>query len=390
VAGSIFLINGDDLVEMTERPYDSEDVLQTLVARYPNLLAREQVDPTEPRRWLLVTREAGIPDREGGGSRWSLDHLFLDQEGIPTLIEVKRSSDTRIRREVVGQMLDYAANVVAFWPVGTIRDKLEERCRRDKLDAEHELAVVAGEASPDEYWERVKTNLEARRLRLVFVADAVPVELQRIVEFLNDQMTRTQVIAIEIKRFASPDGHETLVPRVIGQTAAAQQAKSTGTEPGRQWDEESFLLDLSERAGAEATAVARELLEWSRSRGLRVWWGRGKQEGSMVPMLDVGGTSYFSYSVWTHGRVEINFQYMTSGPFADEEKRRALLARLNALPGIRIEATSISRRPSIRLAALVDKAARSGFLDAFDWLIGEVQSASEPPTFVQPLAGHSQ
>ena len=85
MAGSVFLIYGDDLVEMTERPYDSEDVLQTLVARYPNLLAREQVDPTEPRRWLLVTREVGIPDREGGGSRWSLDHLFLDQEGIPTL-----------------------------------------------------------------------------------------------------------------------------------------------------------------------------------------------------------------------------------------------------------------------------------------------------------------
>src|ERR1035437_1834754 len=114
MAGSVFLIQGDDLVEMTERAYDSEDVLQTLVARYPNLLAREQVDPNEPRRWLLVTREAGIPDREGGGSRWSLDHLFLDQEGIPTLIEVKRSSDTRIRREVVGQMLDYAANAVSL------------------------------------------------------------------------------------------------------------------------------------------------------------------------------------------------------------------------------------------------------------------------------------
>jgi hypothetical protein len=31
---------------------------------------------------------------------------------VPTLLEVKRSSDTRIRREVVGQMLDYAANGV--------------------------------------------------------------------------------------------------------------------------------------------------------------------------------------------------------------------------------------------------------------------------------------
>ena len=39
----------------------------------------------------------------------------------PTLVEVKRSSDTRERREVVGQMLDYAANAVVYWPIETIR-----------------------------------------------------------------------------------------------------------------------------------------------------------------------------------------------------------------------------------------------------------------------------
>lgn len=63
----------------------------------------------------------GIPGEEGGGERWSVDHLFLDQDAIPTLVEVKRSSDTRIRREVVGQMLDYAANAVVYWPAESIR-----------------------------------------------------------------------------------------------------------------------------------------------------------------------------------------------------------------------------------------------------------------------------
>lgn len=37
-----------------------------------------------------------------------MDHLFVDQDAIPTLVEVKRSSDTRIRREVVGQLLEYS------------------------------------------------------------------------------------------------------------------------------------------------------------------------------------------------------------------------------------------------------------------------------------------
>ena len=29
-----------------------------------------------------------------------VDHVFLDKDGIPTLVEVKRSGDTRIRRQV--------------------------------------------------------------------------------------------------------------------------------------------------------------------------------------------------------------------------------------------------------------------------------------------------
>src|SRR5215467_1408492 len=105
---------------MDESRYDSEAVLQELLAKYPDLLAGDAVGD-EPRRWLLVDREAGLPTEEDGGGRWAVDHLFLDQDAIPTLVEVKRSSDTRIRREVVGQILDYAANAVLYWPIETLR-----------------------------------------------------------------------------------------------------------------------------------------------------------------------------------------------------------------------------------------------------------------------------
>ncbi len=40
-------------------------------------------------------------------------------------MEVKRSTDMRIRREVVGQMLDYAANALSYWRVETIRGHFE-------------------------------------------------------------------------------------------------------------------------------------------------------------------------------------------------------------------------------------------------------------------------
>lgn len=117
MGGGMYLVQGDGkLVEMSERPYDSEDLLQGLLAEYPNLLAGSQMSAADPRRWLLISREMPLASEEDGAGRWSVDHLFLDQDAIPTIVEVKRSNDTRIRREAVGQMLDYAANAVVYWP----------------------------------------------------------------------------------------------------------------------------------------------------------------------------------------------------------------------------------------------------------------------------------
>jgi len=129
MAGGIFLLSGEDLVELREEPYDSEDLLQALLAKHPGLLAGDQLG-SDVRKWILVRREQGVPDKEGGGGRWSLDHLFIDQDAVPTLVETKRADDSRIRREVVGQMLDYAANGVVYWPREGLRAEFESRCER--------------------------------------------------------------------------------------------------------------------------------------------------------------------------------------------------------------------------------------------------------------------
>jgi hypothetical protein len=101
--GALFHIDQDGtLSEMAETPYTSEDLFQKLLERYPEVLAGNHFGPGEPRRWALVAREMPVPDGIEGPNRWALDHLFLDQDGIPTLVEVKRRSDTRSRREVVG------------------------------------------------------------------------------------------------------------------------------------------------------------------------------------------------------------------------------------------------------------------------------------------------
>ena len=89
------------------------------------------------------------------------------------------------------------------------------------------LDDLLGEDAEGDFWGDVKTNLQAGRIRLVFVADSIPKELQRIVEFLNRQMDPAEVFAVGVRRFGG-DGAQTLVPRVLGQTMAADARRSRG------------------------------------------------------------------------------------------------------------------------------------------------------------------
>jgi hypothetical protein len=381
MSGRIYLLEENGTLQsLSEKPYTSEDLLQTLLENYPDLLAGEQIDEAAPRRWLLVSREVGVPGEENGAGRWSLDHLFLDQDAVPTLVEVKRSSDTRVRREVVGQMLDYAANAVVYWPVETVRAKFEAACESRWDDPAQLVAELIesdfdDDAAVEAFWSQVKTNLRAGRLRLVFVADGIPPELKRVVEFLNEQMDPAEVLAVEIRQYVG-EGLKTLVPRVIGQTAEAQVAKSSAGRTKKRWDEPSFFQELEARHSVVEVNIARKILEWAHSRTTRVWWGRGSRNGSFVPVLDHKGSGHSLFAVWTYGTVEIYFYwYQYKPPFDSEEKRRELLNRLNAIAGVSLPDDAIARRPGIPLSALKDEPALKQFFEILDWVVQEIQAA---------------
>ncbi len=334
------------------------------------------MDSARPRRWLLIKREAELASDVDGSNRWSVDHLFLDQDGIPTIVEVKRSSDTRIRREVVGQMLDYAANAVVYWPVEKIRAMFESRCAAAGKNCEQELAdFLSGEIEVENFWSQVKTNFEAGRIRMLFVADEIPAELRRIIEFLNEQMKSAEVLAVEIKQFTG-QGLKTLVPRVIGQTAEAERAKSAGGTRGEQWTEEKFFVELEKNCGAAAAQTARQILEWSKPRFQSFYWGRGVKAGSFAPFYIQGDTDFPSFAVWTYGTVEIYFQHLKNRPvFGSENIRLELLKKLNSISGVTLTENTISKRPNISLDLLKDQKSLELFFDAFNWMIQQIKNA---------------
>jgi hypothetical protein len=221
----LFLRDGDNLIALTEQPYDAEVVLQELLAKHPDLLPGEAMNAEDPRRFLLVKREAQVAGME-------LDHLFIDQDAVPTFVETKRGTNTQVRREVVAQMLDYAANAAGEWSADKLSGWLEERCLQQQQVAEEVLAEFDhGFDNSPEFWAQVEQNLRDGKVRLIFLADDIPSSLQRIVEFLNERMTPTEVLAVEVRQYLSGGGQQLLQAGLVGQTEKARDIKGQSRQP---------------------------------------------------------------------------------------------------------------------------------------------------------------
>lgn len=239
------------LVAMAPAEPPSEDELQALIADYPDIVGEVEGE------LLFIARESGIPDAGGAAARWAIDHLFVTRGAVPVLLEVKRASDTRLRREVVGQILDYAANGTAYWPSGTLQGAFRASCAQQGEDADDRLAAFVEEGDAAGFWPQVEANLAAGRLRLVIAADVIPPELARIIEFLNDQM-RAEVWGVELRYFRSASGRRTLVPRIIGQTERSRAAKGESVRPPATESVEAWLEQMRvERGDAVADPACR-------------------------------------------------------------------------------------------------------------------------------------
>ena len=276
----IYLSTTDGIEPLEEKAFDLETELQKLIADHPELLDGEQMRPGDPRRWLLITREKGIAEAAGEGARWALDHLLVDQDARPTLAEVKRGWNSEIRRTIVGQVLEYAAHASETWTAKHLRETFESSAERRRVDPQDELDRLlqkGAETDADAFWEEVERNLDANRLRLLFISDRIPDELARVVTFLNEQMPDIEVLAVEIKRFQGRS-NQTLVPRVIGRTTRGTKANRGRT--GTRLTRDSFLEGFPDE---RVRAVAETFLDVAQDTGARIVFGESFGLSIRVP-----------------------------------------------------------------------------------------------------------
>jgi hypothetical protein len=310
---TIFLLNDEGNLQRVPRcHYESEDLLQSLIEKHPDLLAGDQMGGDESVRFILVKREAGIPDGDGNSDRWSIDHILLDQFGVPTLVEVKRSRDTRIRREVVGQLLEYAANIDIYWSPNKIRSlAVGEHGGVDELDrAIIDLLCLDPEAdvtnSVENYWLQVEDNFRNGKLRLLFVADELPREVRRIIEFLNSKMMDIEVLGVELRQYVG-NSLRAMVPRIIGQTEAIRRTKNVRSTPSKHTNPNDMILSCP----SDVQPFISELVNEATQRGMTVNWGL---KGFSLRAFDQAGklhSLFYCYPPGVNGPTPLIEGYLT-------------------------------------------------------------------------------
>jgi hypothetical protein len=189
--------------------HKSEDDLQELLATSPDLLPGSETGLP-----MAVVRELRV-------STGQIDVVGVDVEGDLTLCECKLASNPGARREVVGQLLEYAG-ALQNMSFEEFSDRFAARAGRSLVD---EVGEIAGEDfERDSFEAQVVENLQTGRFRLVFAVDAITDALKQTVVYLNDHLD-SAVLALELAYLR--DGEvEMLLPAVYGEESAERKTRA--------------------------------------------------------------------------------------------------------------------------------------------------------------------
>lgn len=175
------IIKGSDGTTSTIKPWPmvfdkSEEWLQGLIQKYPQLLPIDQIEPN-----------FGIPvpvAMEVSCTHGYIDNLFLTPNGDLILIEVKLWKNPEARREVVAQTLDYIASLSAMGFEAVQAAVL--KARSDGAVSLHSLIPEhLGPLPESDFVDAIARNLRRRRILAIIVGDGIREEAELLVDLLQ-------------------------------------------------------------------------------------------------------------------------------------------------------------------------------------------------------------
>lgn len=188
----------------------SEAAIQALVQAHPSCLPITEIDPLFAGP-VPICIELNTP-------AGSIDNFMVTPSGLPVLVECKLWRNPEGRREVVGQILDYAKEL-SRWTASDLQREVSRRLKREGnplldlvRDAGHDVDEIA-------FNDALTLNLRRGRFLLLIVGDGIREGVEAIAEYLQAHAGLHFTLGlVEMPTYATSDGGTLVVPRVLART----------------------------------------------------------------------------------------------------------------------------------------------------------------------------
>lgn len=200
----------------TGEGYD-EGWLQTLIQDFPTLLPVQDIEPGLVPL-IPVCMELSVPSGY-------VDNLMVTPDGGIVVVETKLWRNPQARREVVGQVLDYAKDLS-----GLVYEDLEQAIGAARKEPSFSLYTLVSSTGADvdeaAFIDRVSRNLSLGRFLLIIAGDGIQEGAEQLAGFVQRHVGLHFTLAVvELSAWRlPPDDRIIVLPKIIARTVEIERA----------------------------------------------------------------------------------------------------------------------------------------------------------------------
>ena len=328
-----------------------ENWLQKIIHKNPQILP---IDDIESGFAPLISL-----GREISTSVGYIDNLYISPNGYLTIVETKLWRNPEAKREVVGQIIDYAKELTT-WTFSKLNESIKVSNQLFNNNSKGIIDLIKEFDLIDENQEQIiidniDRNLKRGRLLLLIVGDGIRESVEEMVDYLsNTPQIQFTLGLVELQVYKNPNTETDLIviPNLITRTREITRAiikienNSQNNQVVVETDfkeekqktnytrttisEDDFFEQLKQNTDSESVEFAKQILATSKERGFYIEWSTGS---FVAKLLDPNGSGQkislyvadrkgLFYIGWSSAQLEkIGLSKQPSYDFADKTSK---------------------------------------------------------------------
>ena len=284
-----------------------ENWLQKIIHKNPQILP---IDDIESGFAPLISL-----GREISTSVGYIDNLYISPNGYLTIVETKLWRNPEAKREVVGQIIDYAKELTN-WNFTKLNDGVKNSSQLYNNNSKGIIELIKDFENIEEHEEykiidNIERNLKRGRFLLLIVGDGIRESVEEMVDFLsNTPQIQFTLGLVELQFYKNPnlEGELIAIPNLITRTREITRAivkieNSTNGNVTIETDfieekvkpitarttitEDDFFEQLQQNTDYESAEFAKHILATVKEKGYFVEWRQG---AFVAKILDPNGS----------------------------------------------------------------------------------------------------